>query len=475
MPSVKNKLVIFAILALSLLTPMVSLAAASCQCFCGTEGIGAIDADATASMQACQETCSSTLTKFVGCYSDPTQYPDGNDRCWTKDQCAKFSTKVIRGAGEITVKAASGSVIPYNCGAAKSGESLIPQYHCYVNDVPFTLSVAIGSVIEVQNIPDYINTVYTWLLPAASLVAVVLMMLGGLQYVLARGKSKYIDAAKTRITNAITGLVLLLSAFVILNLIDPRLTSLKGLKIPLIKKVIILDAASSCENLRVVGYKVEVVPPASLGACGVQGKITGMKPEKSNAIGAWKVDQICDFTDCNTAGQVCVKDAGKNSCVSCGDVPTPTPQVCASLQVLGSGTTTVDFPKGGQYAYCSYDKTLNSCVGVQTSATAGLYPYIYCPTIQTLAKEKGGCNYYESLQVVTKDGAKPINAAPYAETLLKEICNSDPCKLGPLVSIFEGAITKPTTSNSSSEAGFVLTPTGCLYDNAPLFSCFNKP
>jgi hypothetical protein len=92
--------------------------------------------------------------------------------------------------------------------------------------------------ISVNFIAEYVNAVYGWLLGAAALVAVVMMMIGGLQYVMARGKSKYIDAAKTRITNAITGMVLLLATFSIMNLVDPRLTSLDSIGITDVKQIL---------------------------------------------------------------------------------------------------------------------------------------------------------------------------------------------------------------------------------------------
>lgn len=88
-----------------------------------------------------------------------------------------------------------------------------------------------GSQTSVNFIAEYINAVYGWVLGAAALVAVVMMMIGGLQYTLSRGKPKYIEKAKTRITNAITGMVLLLAAYNIAYLIDPRLTDLQEIGI----------------------------------------------------------------------------------------------------------------------------------------------------------------------------------------------------------------------------------------------------
>ncbi len=87
-----------------------------------------------------------------------------------------------------------------------------------------------GNVV-VNFLAEYINAIYRWVLGAGALAAVVLMMIGGLQYVLSRGKEKYITKAKARITNAITGLVLILAAYNIAFLIDPRLTSMKPLDV----------------------------------------------------------------------------------------------------------------------------------------------------------------------------------------------------------------------------------------------------
>lgn len=93
-------------------------------------------------------------------------------------------------------------------------------------------------IVSVNFLAEYINAIYGWLLGAAALVAVVMMMIGGLQYVMARGKSKYIEAAKTRITNAITGMVLLLAAYSLINLVDPRLTSLNSIGVTDVKQIL---------------------------------------------------------------------------------------------------------------------------------------------------------------------------------------------------------------------------------------------
>lgn len=86
-------------------------------------------------------------------------------------------------------------------------------------------------------IGPYIIAVYNFILPAAALVAVVMMMIGGLQYVLSRGKEKYITKAKERITGAITGIILLLLVYNIAFFINPATTVFSALRVQTIPEI----------------------------------------------------------------------------------------------------------------------------------------------------------------------------------------------------------------------------------------------
>ncbi|MEK9155280.1 MAG: pilin [Patescibacteria group bacterium] len=109
--------------------------------------------------------------------------------------------------------------------------------------------------IGVNFIADYINAVYGWILSAGALVAVVMMMIGGLQYVMSRGKEKYITKAKTRITNAITGLILIFAAYNIAFLIDPNLTNLRALDVQYVEGI---------EYFPPEGEDIDIVPNTTL-------------------------------------------------------------------------------------------------------------------------------------------------------------------------------------------------------------------
>lgn len=88
-----------------------------------------------------------------------------------------------------------------------------------------------GDTVQVNYLAEYVNGVYNWLISAAALIAVIMMMIGGMQYVLARGDSGKIGEATDRIKHALIGITLLIGAYTIAYTIDPNTTSFSTLDI----------------------------------------------------------------------------------------------------------------------------------------------------------------------------------------------------------------------------------------------------
>jgi len=81
--------------------------------------------------------------------------------------------------------------------------------------------------LSVNYLGDYISGVYTYILGFATTIAIVMIMVSGLQWALGGTSAEAIGKAKTRIKNAVTGLVLLLSTYVILFTVNPNLINLQ--------------------------------------------------------------------------------------------------------------------------------------------------------------------------------------------------------------------------------------------------------
>jgi hypothetical protein len=108
--------------------------------------------------------------------------------------------------------------------AAAFGVSL-PTFVFAARDIP--LQISILSHETVTNLAEYVGILYQYLVGIAGIIAVAMIMYGGMKWIFAGGDSGKITQSKEVISHAIIGLVLALGSFVILNTINPALIDLK--------------------------------------------------------------------------------------------------------------------------------------------------------------------------------------------------------------------------------------------------------
>ncbi len=98
-----------------------------------------------------------------------------------------------------------------------------PTLSIDIPTVSFSAPVGRGDFIESSNISEYISGVYQYLMAISVVIAIVMVMIGGLQYSVGGINSGQIEKGKTRIKNGMIGLVLLFSTYMIMYLINPEL------------------------------------------------------------------------------------------------------------------------------------------------------------------------------------------------------------------------------------------------------------
>lgn len=93
------------------------------------------------------------------------------------------------------------------------------------------LEQAVGNAANgsISDVSQYIGRLYNFLIGIIGMVAAVMMIMGGFQYLTSAGDSGKIGAAKKRIGDALIGVVLALGAYVILNTINPALLKFEPL------------------------------------------------------------------------------------------------------------------------------------------------------------------------------------------------------------------------------------------------------
>lgn len=85
------------------------------------------------------------------------------------------------------------------------------------------LPVPGNAPITRTNFIAYLQWLFPFMLSLAGILAVVMIIIGGFQYMTSAGSTDSIGRAKDRITNAILGLLLAAASWVILNTINPDL------------------------------------------------------------------------------------------------------------------------------------------------------------------------------------------------------------------------------------------------------------
>ncbi len=86
-------------------------------------------------------------------------------------------------------------------------------------------------LIDVPFLGQYIAAVYKYAVAIAGIIAVVMIIIAGFQWATSGGSADAISEAKKRISNAIIGLILTLSSYVILYTVNPELVSFKNLRV----------------------------------------------------------------------------------------------------------------------------------------------------------------------------------------------------------------------------------------------------
>ena len=99
-------------------------------------------------------------------------------------------------------------------------------------DVSYKLLAPLGKISSVQadtstGFSDYLQLIINITIGLTGAIAVIMLIVGGLEYVFSSVSETAKKDAKERVTNAIVGVLIVLSGYLILSTINPKLLSLK--------------------------------------------------------------------------------------------------------------------------------------------------------------------------------------------------------------------------------------------------------
>lgn len=179
-----------------------------------------------------------------GCGSDETQAAD--------NKCTGSKQSVIAPAFNMCCCASTG-LNELSAGAPKF---TMPELQISIPGLKLTPSSSIKVVpnddgtfyFTVPWLSEYLMAIYNYGLAIAGVLAAIILMAGGVLWLISSGDASTITQAKELITGSITGLVILMSSYIILVQINPDLTKFKPITIGTIKKIDLIFNGSDSES-----------------------------------------------------------------------------------------------------------------------------------------------------------------------------------------------------------------------------------
>lgn len=145
--------------------------------------------------------------------------PEFNPVCWRKAACDIQRASLLNKTVKEVEKDFSGWIQnEAPCNQEGWGK-------CLPSGVTVT-EISFGGKNKFNNLPEFLKINYNMALTVAGILAVIMIIVAGVQWVTSGGNSEMITGAKKRIGGALTGLLIAYLSYAILNTINPALVNL---------------------------------------------------------------------------------------------------------------------------------------------------------------------------------------------------------------------------------------------------------
>lgn len=124
----------------------------------------------------------------------------------------------------------------------------------------------VGEKYNIPWIGQYIAGLYNYALGIVGILAAIMLMAGGLLWLISAGDASKITKAKELIIGSISGLIILLVSYTILTIVNPDLVNLKGVNVSSVQKIVITpikNGSDSTENAVGTCAKDKEIQPIS--------------------------------------------------------------------------------------------------------------------------------------------------------------------------------------------------------------------
>jgi hypothetical protein len=207
-----------------------------------------------------------------------------DQRCFTEEQCttarsklptyseANISSQLGNGfyRGTDAINACNDGQIIGSSGEPEPAGFCLPVGQAQTQ-------IKIAGEGSFANIADFIQYIYKYSFIVAAVLATIMVILSGIQWIVSGGDSSKIQSAKKRIGGSIIGVLILATSYVILQTINPALVNLRLPRTFMIQEMSIMSP--SCSDItnsavRIALARDNTIPNATIGTVPDQNEFT---------------------------------------------------------------------------------------------------------------------------------------------------------------------------------------------------------
>lgn len=235
-----------------------------------------------------------------------------DQKCWTQSDCVIKRKDLNPALSE--ADAASGFIQDSSTASACGGTEINkkPVGFCLPAGQSET-KISFGGETKFENVGTFIKSMYRYIIWLAGILAAAMLVVAGFQWAASGGNSDAISSAKKRIAGALSGLVLLLLSYVVLNTVNPYLVNFRLPQIWLINAQSLVPPYCSqlAQTPELAESKLQDLGPATgkLPAGAGQGEFT-INPKDAQCGNQYAVEkggsQMCLGSKCNQPSQICL-------------------------------------------------------------------------------------------------------------------------------------------------------------------------
>lgn len=149
---------------------------------------------------------------------------------------------------DLTKQPSGTNVEAYCCCAKeeppyKKADFTIPEFQVPIDSITLSQAECTGpdnsGQCKIPWIAQYIQGIYRYGLGIGGILAAIVLMAGGVIWLVSAGDASKISQAKDLIIGSITGMIILSTSYIILSQINPDLTSLRSISVQMIERITI--------------------------------------------------------------------------------------------------------------------------------------------------------------------------------------------------------------------------------------------